>query len=108
LFKFCCIVLFAVTGCSHTTENPSYPEPHSKEDCMELITDKLSVQEKRTKASGKMGRATARLNSGKIGVRKYRKKYAEWQQKEKYLRDKVTLIYDAGYEFGCFDAHKEW
>lgn len=80
----------------------AYPAPQTQEDCMQLFVDVLAIQKKRSDAGDEMQRRTALFNKDEMGVRKYRKHWAEWLKAEESLRKRVTHIYDVGYEHGCF------
>ena len=75
---------------------------------MQLFTDVLVIQKKRNNAADEMGVYTEKLEAGKISVRKYRKQWHTWLDKENRMRDMVTHIYDVGYDAGCFNEEKQW
>ncbi len=80
----------------------SYPMPETKEDCMQLFEDIMSVQSKREEGFIQIENDLRSLEAGGMSVRKFRKKRLEWLSYEKDLRIKVTHMYDIGYKYGCF------
>jgi hypothetical protein len=75
---------------------------------MQLFEDVLSIQAVRNRRSDEIGGWTTRFKNGDLSVRSYRKKYHRWQTEERILANRVTFIYDVGYDAGCFDQNKEW
>ena len=106
MFKFSCLMFLLTCNCTPTRF--AYQMPSTKEDCMKLFSDVLSIQEVRNEASDEMNGWTRLFEEGKIRPGKYREKYHKWQTDENTLRNRVTLIYDVGYAAGCFDENKVW
>ena len=107
MLKLSCL-LFLLMTCNCTPSRFSYPTPTTKDDCMQLFRDVLSIQEVRNRASDRINGWARLFEEGKIRPGKYRKKYHKWQTEENILRKRVTLMYDVGYAAGCFDENKQW
>ena len=105
LFSLMILLSFACTV--PQSRQDDYPEPKSKEDCMQLFADILDVQKEREIGFIQMEIDVKALEAGKMSVRKFRKRRVAWQKKENMLRHKVTSMYDVGYKHGCFDEEEK-
>ena len=104
----CCLAILLSFACTVPQSRPdAYPEPKSKEDCMQLFADILDVQKEREIGFIQMEIDVKALEAGKMSVRKFRKRRVEWQKKENVLRARVTRMYDVGYKHGCFDQEEK-
>ena len=106
MYKFCCLVLLATTiGCDHplTSQKKLYAEPTTKEACYKLFTDILEVQKMRDIVREDFNITLQDYSEDKTSQVLFNKEREAWTQREAELRKRVTAMYDAGYENGCFD-----
>jgi len=99
------VVMFLVlmVGCAHTPSWPAeYPSPQTQEDCMQLFRDIHNIQALRHAAGEDMNIATRRRREGFMSLARYHRKRESWLQREGILRQRVTHLYDIGYEHQCF------
>lgn len=100
-------IFILLSACSHdSVQSIDYDIPKTKEDCMQLFTDIMDIQKQREAGFTEMQKQTAIFKAGNISVKKYRKKRIEWLNFEREMRNKVTKMYDIGYEHKCFDKQK--
>ena len=72
-------------------------------DCINIFEDILKIQEERDYLSNNMQYISRLRKERSISKQKHKAFSQEWINKERYLRDKVTKIYDKAYAKGCFD-----
>ena len=94
-------MIFVFLGCAAHTPY-AYPAPQNKQDCMQLFSDVLDIQQARNRKMHKMAMARDLFQRGAITEKKYHKIRTVWLKEERHLQTHVTHIYDVGYEYGCF------
>ena len=97
-------LVLILISCAHVRADDfqGYPIPQSQEDCMQLFKDINKLQAVRHELMDQMNDDTKKMKAGKMSEQKYHRKRVAGLAEEGKYRSSVTLLYDIGYEHGCF------